>query len=890
MTGFLRDLRYSARGLGRAPLLTVVLFATVAVGIGAYSAVAAFTNGLVAGTIGVRDARGTVTLVWHADADRDLPVPYAAFAALQARSSPFAAVAAFHESRASVGIAGRTGWMTTIAATPAIWNILRIQPAMGRMALATDPKSGAIDVVLAYRTWQNEFAGRKDILGNPVVVNRRRGRVVAVAPATFDGLYVGRPIDMWVPLEPDDRVRGVGVLAALVPGTSLDAAQREVASLLGNDPGATVLAYSGVEPGARIGFAGVERLLWWAALLVLLTAAANVAGFLISRASRRSHETAARIALGATRGRLASQIAADSLLVCLGGGALAVVVGYWTASIMPALLYIEDAEHLVMAPRASQIAATAAAYTIVMLVCGMAPLAEVHRHGPMAALRQGAAAVTPVGWLRSLLVVAQMGACVVLVIGAALLLENFSRSLRSVKGERIGQPIVATLEPSGRYANEYAGREFFRQAEHEARGVPHVGGVVWIATLPGGRSYDSTVRIEPPPAGFSTVAIETLTLPGRDLVALTLTAGRTFGGADGPATCRVALVNQTAESAYFAGAAIGRSFRDSSGRRVDIVGVVNAPKEHDGPRVYYDERQAERAPSTAIDKESIRIPMTAPAAAPADLDVNIASPGYFDAVGATFQEGHTFDDASACGIAIVNREAARAYFNGHAAGGAVIEEDGRRSEVIGVVDAGVLHLMQRRPEPTVYYPMSQRYAPQMTLIAEARAATPELLTEIDRRLSSVPGALHPPSVATLEDRLSRTALGPERVAALVVGTSAAIALGLGLLGVYGVMSDAVLQRKREIAIRLALGAQSWRIVGGVVGDGVRIAAAGGTAGLAAAWVVVLVVRHVQPGIPALPPWIWAAGPLTLAGVVAVASVFPARWALAVDPLTLTREG
>jgi hypothetical protein len=869
--------------------LTTVLFATVAIGIGGYAAVAAFTNGLFAGSVGVRDSRGVVTVVWHAGADRILPVPYDAFVTLSGRTSSFASLAAFRESRVSVSLDGRTAWMTTAEAMPDIWKILRVTPVLGNMALASDRKSGVIDVVLAYRAWQDEFAARQDIVGAAIVVDGRHGRIVAVAPSTFEGVYVGRPIDLWVPLAAGPRLRTVSVLGQLRRGTDLDAAQQQVTSIVGAEPGATLLPYSGVEPEARAGLARLERVLSWAAMLVLLIAAANVAGFLLSRAARRSHETAARVALGATRGRLASQIAAESLLVCVGGGIFAVVVGFWTASVMPALLYSEDAEHLVLAPHVWQIAATAATYTIVMFVCALAPLAEIDRHGAMTALRQGGAAVTQTGWLRSMLVIVQMGACVVLVIAAALLLQNFRGSLRSVRGDRIGEPVVATLEAAALYANESAGRRFFGDAERQVLGVPHVGGVAWVAMLPGGRSYDSAFRAEPAPLGWTTVAVDTMMPPGRDLLALKLTSGRPFGGQDGPASCRVALVNEAAATRYFAGSALGRSFRDSGDRRVDIVGVVQARKSDAVPRVYYYDRQTGKEPTAVVNEESIRIPVDAPPAQ-ADLDVNIASPGYFDTIGATFGAGHNFDEPSACDVAIVNGEAARTYFDGRAVGGAVIDPDGRRAEIVGVVDAGVLHLMQRRAEPTVYFPMSRRFAPQMTLVAQTRTAPPAMLAEIELRLRTVPGARQPPSVSTLEDRLSRTALGPERIAAVVVSTSAAIALGLGLLGVYGVMSDAVLQRKREIAIRLALGAQSWRIVGSVVGEGVRIALAGGSAGLAAAWAVVLVVRHVEPGTAAPPLWVWAAGPLTLGGVVAIASVFPARWALAVDPLTLTREG
>lgn len=867
---------------------------TVAIGIGGYAAVTAFINGLFAGTVGVPDLRGMVTIEWHAGPDRSLPMPAAAFAHLHSRTRAFASLAAYRESRVNVVIDGHSGWMTAILATPDLWNVVRVPPALGRLTFEPRLQTDPIGIVLSHRAWQDEFASHAAVVGTGVVVNGLHARVAGVAPATLDGLYLGRPIDLWLPLDPLNRaggIRTVGVIGRLAPGGSLRAAQRAVTAMTGEEPGGSVLPYSGVEPDARLRLARLQRVLTIAAFLVLLTAAANVAGFLLSRAGRRSHETAARVALGATRGRLASQIAAESLLVCLGGGALAVVAADWTASVMPALLYIEDAEHLVLAPHVGQIAATVATYTIIMVVCALAPLSELHRHGTMTAMRRSGTSVTGGGWLRSTLVFMQMSACVVLVVGAALLLQEFRVSLRSVQAGHIGQPIVATIEAAVQYSNETAGRALFEQAEQDVARLERVGSVAWVGTLPGGRAYDSAMQVEQPPEGWETEAVETAAPPSRDLAGLTLTAGRTFGGGDSPTSCRVALVNEAAATKYFPAGAIGRSFKDASGRRVDVVGLVKVPKDDATPRVYLYERQSPDDGARADHIENLQFPITAASSGSVeDLDVNLASPGYFDTVGATFQQGHNFDAGALCGVAVVNREAAQLYFGGHAVGGAVIDGDGQRAGIVGVVDEGSLHLMQRGSAPMVYFPMSQRYAPRMTLVAQASAATPALLNEMTKRLVALPGLFGPPMVETLDSRLVRTALGPERVSAVVVTTSAALALALSLLGVYGMMSDAVLQRKREIAIRLALGAQSWRIVIGVVRDGARIAAAGAAGGLAAAGLLVAVARHLEPGTAPLPFWIWTAGPIVLTVVVALASVFPARWALAVDPLTLTREG
>jgi ABC-type antimicrobial peptide transport system permease subunit len=177
----------------------------------------------------------------------------------------------------------------------------------------------------------------------------------------------------------------------------------------------------------------------------------------------------------------------------------------------------------------------------------------------------------------------------------------------------------------------------------------------------------------------------------------------------------------------------------------------------------------------------------------------------------------------------------------------------------------------------------------MTMIVATPAASPDLIAEIGRRLAAVPGGREPPKALTLEEHLARTSLGPERIATLVVSASALIALALALLGVYGVMSDAVLQKKREIALKLALGARARAIIAAVFRDGFRIAVVGGAGGLLLSWTLVQWVVHANAGFHAPSLWVWLACPPILLVIVAVASILPARWALAVNPLIMTRE-
>jgi ABC-type antimicrobial peptide transport system permease subunit len=197
--------------------------------------------------------------------------------------------------------------------------------------------------------------------------------------------------------------------------------------------------------------------------------------------------------------------------------------------------------------------------------------------------------------------------------------------------------------------------------------------------------------------------------------------------------------------------------------------------------------------------------------------------------------------------------------------------------------------MQRRSDPMVYYPVTQRYVPRLTMLAGTSAATPDLLGRLTRGLRALPGGRGEPAAVTLQHHLAQTSLGPDRIGTLLVAAAAFAALSLALVGVYGVLSDSVLQRRREIALRLALGAPSWKIIGGVFQGGLGLAAAGAAAGLVMSAVAVLVLRHANPWLTMPAAWMWLSCPAVLLAMVAVASVLPARWALSVDPLTITRE-
>jgi putative ABC transport system permease protein len=163
-----------------------------------------------------------------------------------------------------------------------------------------------------------------------------------------------------------------------------------------------------------------------------------------------------------------------------------------------------------------------------------------------------------------------------------------------------------------------------------------------------------------------------------------------------------------------------------------------------------------------------------------------------------------------------------------------------------------------------------------------------LVTDVRRQLDTVPGGT-PAVVATLAEHLSRTAVASERVAAVLVGACAATALTLAILGLYGALGDAVRHRRRDIALRLALGARPWRVSWQLMLEGVRLASVGTSAGMIGALAVTRWMAANSAGTGHLEPWVWLAAPGVLFAAVAIASVLPMRRAITVNPVSLLQR-
>jgi predicted permease len=888
----LADLRYSARSLTRTPGLALALLLTIGLGIGSNASVFGFIHGSVTTTLPLPGIDRVVSLFGRDAQDAFGPLSYESYLSLKTRVDLFEWVGAARESQGHVVLGDRQAMMSVAAVTPEVADFLHVPS--GDSAVISD------------RARRVDLGARGAIEGERIRVDGADTAVAGVAPDWLDGLYIGRSVDIWMPLREaslqgfDRSSRTLWTLGRLRPGVSINQAQTAVNATRSGVNVLGVLPYTGVRPEVAGGVARISRLLPAAAGAVFFMACVNVATFLLSRASSRSHETSVRVALGASRGQLARQLISDSVVISLTGGALGMLLAVWTRRTIPALFFEQDAEHLAFAADLPGIVAACAACVAITIASGLMPLFEIRHDDPAAVLqREGVGPSHAMRRVRAGLTVAQMTLCCLLVISTGLLLNGFRTALRTSAGQRLGRPILATLQARLGFARPDLGLTYFRDAERAARSLPDISSTAWAGTLPGSSPTWRSLRVEPPRLPVRDVVMDLAAFTPLSIALVTLPpiAGRMFGGGDTAQACKVVIVNEEA-AGELDGDAVGRTIEDPEGQRVEIIGVVATRKSEESarnrPTVYYYAEQT----GTLLEKTGhflqghFRVPMR-PKPVSAVLAANVVSPGYFATMGLLPVAGRVFPEDPAprsCRAGVINQEAAELYFGGNAVGGAVIESDGRRTEIIGVIHSALLRTSQRRVEPTIYYPMAEEFLPRMTLILGARNENDAVLASVRHRLDSVPGGMPAGAVVTtLDAHLSSTALAPERIATTLVGASAATALALGVLGLYGVMTDAVRQRRREIAVRVALGAQGWRVIGQLLVEGGRLAGAGTVAGMLGSLMVTRWLARFVPNAGALTVWVWLGAPLLLLGAVAIASVLPARRALMVDPLTIMRD-
>ena len=877
----------------RTPGIALALLFTIALGIGSNVCIHGFVAGLTKPAAALTSVERVVSVFGRVGQGEAGPLSYQEYLPLKSRRDVFEWIGAARVSPRAIESAGQADTVATAAITSGLAGLLDL------------PLDGG--VVISHRMWQNEFGAKADVRGDSIRIGGAGARVTGVAPDWLDGVYRDRAVDLWIPLREEDlrgtdqTSRNLWVVGRLRGNVSRSQAQTAVGPGGGSGE-VRVLSYTGMMPEMASGLARIGTLLGFAAGAVFLIACANVACFLLGRAFARSHEISLRVALGASRGQLAVELLSDSIVISVAGGALGMLLAVWTSRVIPVLLFEQDAARLVFAPDLAGIILASSACVGITIGCGLLPAMAIPYDRPATVLRRESAGPSKaVRRLRAGLVVGQMASCCVLAISTAFLFEGLRTALQTGAGHRLGHTILATVQAHFDVGVDIG---YFERVQRAVESMAGVSAMAWAGRLPGSQPEWQSLRIEPRQLPMREVQMDvaSFTTGSLNLFVLPPKAGRMFGVADG--ACRVAIVNEAAAEELFGESTAGRTVEDMAGMPVEIIGVVamhagmhkaEQATKRSRPTIYFNHyfshAEGTAPPLDRIASARFRAPIAAQRVS-AELDANVVSASYFRAMGLSPAAGQGFDQPTrgGCRVAVINQEAADLYFGGQAVGAAVIDDRGRRTGIIGVVHSSPLGTFERRAEPAIYFPMRQDAVFRMTLIARAREVNDQVLAGLRRRIESVPGSGGTPAVVkTLETHLKQTALAPLRIAAAIMGASVTTGLVLSVLGLFGALSDAARQRRRELAVRIALGAQRWRVIGQVLGEGGRLACAGAAAGMFGSLVLSRLLAGITPmgSSPAL--WVWLAAPLVLAGAVGIASVLPARRALMVNPLTIMRD-
>ena len=608
MQTLIQDLRYGARMLRTHPGFSLIAIVTLALGIGANTAIFSVVNGVLLRPLAYREPDRIVTLL-HAGRS---PISPANFLDLQAGSRSFERIAAAEAWGGALTDIERPEQIAGLRMGEGLFEMLGVPPLLGRTLQPEDyaPGGGRV-LVLSHKLWQRVFGGDAGVIGRRIRLSGESYAIVGVMPPQFQfPPFWSTRAEMWTPLDlasrsADRRASSLRVFARLRPEAALAQARAEaelVSRRLATDhPEANVGLDIRVDPLNEKVVGPVRPILlsvWATVAAVLLIACANVACLLLARAAARRREIAVRGAMGASRGRILRQMLTESLLLSLCGAAGGLLLAVWGVNGIASLLAGNSTGYSVRLPRLSevQLDPTALVFTLsVSLLCallfGLAPALLASRADLNPLLKAGSrGALGGRGRLREALVVAELALSLVLLIGAGLLLNSFRRLQAIDPGFDPRGTLTATISLAG--APQYAGpaREaFYQQLLARLRGVPGIEAASAINHLPlAGDTWGTDIVIEGrplPPAGQDLNAAYRVSRPDYfRTMGIPFRAGRDFLDREAPGAV---IVNETlAQRAWPSEDPIGKRLtldnpRDASQpvQWLTVVGVTRDVKQ-----------------------------------------------------------------------------------------------------------------------------------------------------------------------------------------------------------------------------------------------------------------------------------------------------------------------
>lgn len=836
MHAFWQDTRFGWRMLAKNPGFTAVAVLTLALGIGANTAIFSLVNAVMLQSLPVRHPEQLVVPRWSAHtwpqnigtssfrdcSDRGRPGPnsglcsfsYPMFKEIRAEKELFSSVAAF-AGPAQLDLSGNgpASMASGELVSGNYFQTLGVRAEFGRMLEPSDEEAGAEPVmVLNYGYWQSAFGGASGTIGKTLRLNGVAFTVVGVADPNFTRLTPGKSLDLWVPLTQlvplglhwgggsiDARNWWLTLVGRLKPGMTLAQAEAAVSLLFRNqtlhcekpslkesdDPKVTLLPAQKRLAGIRADYGEPLYLLMAAVGIVLLIACANVAGLMLARASAREKEMAVRLALGAGRFRVIRQLLTESVLLSVAAAALGVILAYWGAGGLAAFLAANSYHPLKidLQPDAPVLVFTIAVTLLTGIGFGLAPAFHGTRINVAPALKENSgnvSATSHVGSRRfglgSSLVVTQVALSIMVLIGAGLLVRTLDK-LRSINpGFDTRNIMLFSVAPTLAGYKKESIQNVYDELERRLAALPGVVSASYSSnTLLDAGLWTSDVRLE----GHSeedTVEAQMLAVgPGFfETMRIPLVNGRTIRAMDLRSTQPVAIVNQS----------FVRKFLES-----------------------------------------------------------------IDPIGLHFEEGH------------------------------------QQREIVGVVADTKYDDLRKEDSPTVYIPLKDG---EVTFALRSAATPSALIPGVRRIVSEVDNNLPIFDVRTQSQTIDRL-LFNERLVARLSSLFGFLALVLTCIGLYGLLSYDVARRTREIGIRTALGAQRRDVLRMVVSQGFSLVLLGALVGIGTALAVTRYLHSLLFEVRPTDPVTYLAVCAMLGAVALLACFIPARRATRLDPMVALRH-
>lgn len=586
MEMLLKDVRYAVRSLLKHPAFTIVAVLTLALGIGANTAIFSVVNAVLLKPLGFKNPEQLV-MVWEeasfAGFPRNTPAP-ANYFDWKGLNHSFESMAALDERNFNLTADGEPEYVTASGVTANFFSLLGVQPLLGRSFQFDEDTFKANKVVLlSYSLWQSRYGGERNIIGRDILLNGERHTVVGVMPRDFQ--FLERPVRLWVPIAFDtDAVTNRGshyltVVARTKPGISPASAQTDMQTLMSaiakDHPNETFEGKLGVVVvPLHEELSGDSRrplsMLLIAVGFVLLIACANLASLMLSRAASRRREIAVRTALGASRTRIVRQLLTESLLLGLSGGVIGLLLATWSFHFLKKLIPPGMSVSVTLAPDSRMFLFAISISILTAVVFGLAPALYAAHVDLNEALKQtsGRGAALGSNRLRRAMVVAEVGLSLVLLIGAGLLIQTLFHLLNQYSLLSPEQVLTMRTElPHEKYREPAQRSAFYQQVLERVQHLPGVVSAGFTTTVPltwkGGTSGFYPEGTKQPLPGMSYDAchrqvsaayLQTMRIP--------LRAGRYFDEHDNGQGMPVAIINETMARQYWPGEdVLGKRFK-----------------------------------------------------------------------------------------------------------------------------------------------------------------------------------------------------------------------------------------------------------------------------------------------------------------------------------------